>query len=158
MTNNPPITPTEGEVVAPYRNNVKGAAHVCHKVPTGGGKTFIAAGALKYAMNHLNPMYKMVVWLVPSNTILEQTLRNLRDKGHHYRQRIDTDFQNKVEIFDKQQALTGHRFTLANVMENLCILVMSFDSFRTNNKEGRKVYQENGYLQSFTSLLGKNFL
>ena len=156
MTNNPPITPTEGEVVAPYRNNVKGAAHVCHKVPTGGGKTFIAAGALKYAMNHLNPMYKMVVWLVPSNTILEQTLRNLRDKGHHYRQRIDTDFQNKVEIFDKQQALTGNRFTLANVIENLCILVMSFDSFRTNNKEGRKVYQENGYLQSFTSLLGKS--
>ena len=140
MTNNPPITPTEGEVVAPYRNNVKGAAHVCHKVPTGGGKTFIAAGALKYAMNHLNPMYKMVVWLVPSNTILEQTLRNLRDKGHHYR----------------QQALTGNRFTLANVIENLCILVMSFDSFRTNNKEGRKVYQENGYLQSFTSLLGKS--
>lgn len=156
MTNNPPITPSIGEVVAPYKNNVQGAAHICHKVPTGGGKTFIAAAAIKTAMSHLNPLYKMVVWLVPSNTILEQTLRNLRDKGHHYRQRIDTDFQNKVEIFDKQQALTGHGFTLTNVMENLCVLVMSFDSFRTNNKEGRKVYQENGYLQSFASLLGQS--
>lgn len=156
MTNNPPITPSLGEVVAPYKDNVRGAAHVCHKVPTGGGKTFIASAALKVAMSHLNPLYKMVVWLVPSNTILEQTLRNLRNKNHPYRERIDTDFQNKVEIFDKQQALTGHGFTLTSVTENLCILVLSFDSLRARNKEDRKVYQENGYLQSFTSLLGQS--
>ena len=149
QTNNPPLTPFPGTIIEPYKDNVKGAPHVCHKVPTGGGKTFIASAALKVAMTHINPLYKVVVWLVPSNAILEQTLRNLRNKQHPYRQRIDTDFQNRVEVFDKQQALTGHGFTLTTVRENLCILVMSFDSFRTNNKEGRKVYQENGYLQSF---------
>lgn len=153
QTNNPPITPFPGTIIEPYKNNVKGAPHICHKVPTGGGKTFIASAALKVAMSHINPPYKVVVWLVPSNAILEQTLRNLRDKQHPYRQRIDTDFQNRVEVFDKQQALTGHGFTLTAVHENLCILVMSFDSFRTNNKEGRKVYQENGYLQSFAPLV-----
>lgn len=153
QTNNPPITPFPGTIIEPYKNNVKGAPHVCHKVPTGGGKTFIASAALKVAMSHINPLYKVVVWLVPSNAILEQTLRNLRNKQHPYRQRIDTDFQNRVEVFDKQQALTGHGFTLNTVRENLCILVMSFDSFRTSNKEGRKVYQENGYLQSFAPLV-----
>lgn len=153
QTNNPPLTPFPGTIIEPYKDNVKGAPHVCHKVPTGGGKTFIASAALKVAMTHINPFYKVVVWLVPSNAILEQTLRNLRNKQHPYRQRIDTDFQNRVEVFDKQQALTGHGFTLTTVRENLCILVMSFDSFRTNNKEGRKVYQENGYLQSFAPLV-----
>lgn len=153
QTNNPPLTPFPGTIIEPYKDNVKGAPHVCHKVPTGGGKTFIASAALKVAMTHINPLYKVVVWLVPSNAILEQTLRNLRNKQHPYRQRIDTDFQNRVEVFDKQQALTGHGFTLTTVRENLCILVMSFDSFRTNNKEGRKVYQENGYLQSFAPLV-----
>lgn len=153
QTNNPPLTPFPGTIIEPYKDNVKGAPHVCHKVPTGGGKTFIASAALKVAINHINPLYKVVVWLVPSNAILEQTLRNLRNKQHPYRQRIDTDFQNRVEIFDKQQALTGHGFTLTTVRESLCILVMSFDSFRTSNKEGRKVYQENGYLQSFAPLV-----
>lgn len=153
QTNNPPLTPFPGTVIEPYKNNVKGAPHICHKVPTGGGKTFIASAALKVAMSHINPLYKVVVWLVPSNAILEQTLRNLRNKQHPYRQRIDTDFQNRVEVFDKQQALTGHGFTLATVRENLCVLVMSFDSFRASNKEGRKVYQENGYLQSFAPLV-----
>lgn len=153
QTNNPPLTPFPGTIIEPYKDNVKGAPHVCHKVPTGGGKTFIASAAVKVAMTHINPLYKVVVWLVPSNAILEQTLRNLRNKQHPYRQRIDTDFQNRVEVFDKQQALTGHGFTLTSVRENLCILVLSFDSFRTNNKEGRKVYQENGYLQSFAPLV-----
>lgn len=153
QTNNPPLIPFPGTVIEPYKDNVKGAPHICHKVPTGGGKTFIASAALKVAMNHINPPYKVVVWLVPSNAILEQTLRNLRNKQHPYRQRIDTDFQNRVEVFDKQQALTGHGFTLTTVRENLCILVMSYDSFRTNNKDGRKVYQENGYLQSFAPLV-----
>lgn len=155
QTNNPPITPMPGAVIEPYRDNVKGAPHICHKVPTGGGKTLIAAAALKVAMRHIDPQYKVVVWLVPSNAILEQTLRNLRNKHHPYRQRIDTDFQNRVEVLDKQQALTGHGFTLTTIRENLCILVMSFDSFRTRNKEGRKVYQENGYLQSFASIVGE---
>ena len=153
--NDPPLTPLLGTAIEPYKDNVKGAPHVCLKVPTGGGKTFIASAALKTAMAHINPPYKVVVWLVPSNAILEQTLRNLRDKDHPYRQRIDTDFQNRVEVFNKQQALTGHGFSLTTVRENLCILVMSFDSFRATNKEGRKVYQENGYLQSFSSLVSK---
>lgn len=149
-----PLTPFPGFAVEPYKDNVKNTPHVCVKVPTAGGKTFIACNALRTIfdiINHNGP--RAVVWLVPSVTILEQTLHNLQNPQHPYRKRINTNFGNRVAIFDKQQALTGAGFNLSCAQENLCILVMSFDSFRTNNKEGRKVYQENGYLQSFKPLI-----
>ena len=152
-----PLQPFSGNAVEPYKNNVKNAPHVCIKVPTGGGKTFIASAALSTIFNAFDAsLPKMVVWLVPSITILEQTLRNLRNPEHPYRQRINSDFANRVEVFNKEQALQGAGFSLSVVKENLCILVMSFDSLRARKKEDRKVYQENGNLQSFESLVGKD--
>ncbi|MCQ2219556.1 MAG: DEAD/DEAH box helicase family protein [Paludibacteraceae bacterium] len=152
-----PLTPSIGEAVEPYKNNVIPAPHVCIKVPTGGGKTFIASAALGTIFSAFNAShFRTVVWLVPGITILEQTLRNLRNTNHPYRQRISTDFANRVEIFSKEQALQGAGFSLSVAKENLCILVMSFDSLRAKKKEDRKVYQENGNLQSFESIVGKD--
>ena len=152
-----PLTPFPGEAVEPYKNNVGNAPHVCVKVPTGGGKTFIASAALGTIFREFDESrFRTVVWLVPSITILEQTLRNLRNPEHPYRQRISTDFSNRVEIFSKEQALQGAGFSLPVVRENLCILVMSFDSLRARKKEDRKVYQENGNLQSFEPIVGKD--
>ena len=152
-----PLTPFPGEAVEPYKNNVGNAPHVCVKVPTGGGKTFIASAALGTIFREFDESrFRTVVWLVPSITILEQTLRNLRNPEHPYRQRISTDFSNRVEIFSKEQALQGAGLSLPVVRENLCILVMSFDSLRARKKEDRKVYQENGNLQSFEPIVGKD--
>lgn len=149
------LTPFPGKAVEPYKDNVKNAPHVCIKVPTGGGKTFIASAALGTIFNNFDDNhFKTVVWLVPSITILEQTLKNLRNKNHPYRNRIDVDFQNRVEVLDKSQALQGAGFSLQVVKENLCIIVMSFDSLRARKKEDRKVYQENGNLLSFQSIVG----
>ena len=158
MTNNPPIAQFNiGGGISAYKNNVKNAPHLCVKVPTGGGKTLMAAASLKVIFNAFDEsMCRTVVWLVPSNSILEQTIRNLQDKRHPYRQRIDTDFNNRVIVIDKQQALFGQEFSAQTVRENLCILVMSYDSFRARNKEGRKVYQDNGYLNTFQSLVDKS--
>lgn len=152
-----PLTPFPGEAVEPYKANVKNAPHVCIKVPTGGGKTFIASAALGTIFNEFDAArFRAVVWLVPSITILEQTLRNLRNPNHPYRQRINADFANRVEIFSKEQALQGAGFSLSVAKENLCILVMSFDSLRAKKKEDRKAYQENGNLQSFAPLVSKD--
>lgn len=152
-----PLTPFPGEAVEPYKNNVGKAPHVCIKVPTGGGKTFIASAALGTIFREFDESrFHTVVWLVPSITILEQTLRNLRNPEHPYRQRISSDFQNRVEVFSKEQALQGAGFSLLVVQENLCILVMSFDSLRARKKDDRKVYQENGHLQSFEPIVGKD--
>ena len=127
------------------------------KVPTAGGKTFIACNAIKTifdAFTYDKP--KAVVWLVPSITILDQTIKNLKDTNHPYRQKINSQFGNKVEVFDKASLLQGNGFNATSVKEQLSIFVLSFDSIRTANKEGRKVYDQNGSLQSFETLLGKD--
>lgn len=152
-----PLFPYSGTAIEPYKNNVPRVPHICVKVPTAGGKTFIACNAIKTvfdAFAYDKP--KAVVWLVPSITILEQTIKNLKDTNHPYRQKINAHFGNKVEVFDKAELLQGSGFNATSVKEQLNIFVLSFDSIRTANKEGRKVFEQNGSLQSFEALLGKD--
>ena len=134
----------------PYNSELAGVPQVCFKVPTGGGKTFLAANSIRPifdSMPHIHP--KAVVWLVPSDAILTQTYRTLTDKNHDYRKKIDVDFGNKVEIYSKQQLLNGQNFNPTSVSDNLSVFVLSYDSFRTSKKDGRKAYQENGSLLPF---------
>jgi type III restriction enzyme len=152
-----PLFPYSGTAIEPYKNNVPRVPHICVKVPTAGGKTFIACNAIKTifdAFAYDKP--KAVVWLVPSITILDQTIKNLKDTNHPYRQKINSHFGNKVEVFDKAELLQGSGFNATSVKEQLNIFVLSFDSIRTANKEGRKVFEQNGSLQSFEALLGKD--
>lgn len=151
-----PLHPFVGTAIEPYKNNIPRVPHVCVKVPTAGGKTFIACNAIKTifdAFDYDRP--KAVVWLVPSITILDQTIKNLKDTSHPYRQKINSHFGNKVEVYDKAALLQGSGFNATSVKEQLSIFVLSFDSIRTANKEGRKVFEQNGSLQSFETLLGK---
>ena len=152
-----PLYPYSGTAIEPYKNSIPNVPHICVKVPTAGGKTFIACNAIKTvfdAFDYDRP--KAVVWLVPSITILDQTIKNLKDTSHPYRQKINSHFGNKVEVFDKSALLQGSGFNATSVKEQLNIFVLSFDSIRTANKEGRKVFEQNGSLQSFEALLGKD--
>ena len=147
-----PITPSLGEAVEPYKNNIPNCPHVCIKVPTAGGKTFIAANALSAIFKELDPARpKIVVWLVPSNSILEQTIRNFSNPRHPYREQLNTDFANKVNVFDKRMLLQGAGFNTSSVRENMTLCILSFDSLRARKKEDRKVNDENGNLQSFAN-------
>lgn len=151
-----PLFPYSGTAIEPYKNNVARVPHICVKVPTAGGKTFIACNAIKTifdAFAYDKP--KAVVWLVPSITILDQTIKNLKDSNHPYRQKINAHFGNRVDVFDKAELLQGSGFNATSVKEQLNIFVLSFDSIRTANKEGRKVFEQNGSLQSFETLLGE---
>lgn len=136
-----------------YKNNIKEVPHVCVKVPTAGGKTFIAVNALDRifsAFAEYNPTRpKFVVWLVPSLTILEQTVKNLSNIDHPYRQRLNDLFSGRVQIYEKADVLQGAGFNADTVKEQLSLVVMSFDSLKATNKENRKAFQENGYLASF---------
>ncbi|MBK8581559.1 MAG: DEAD/DEAH box helicase family protein [Flavobacteriales bacterium] len=59
--------------------------YVCLRVPTGGGKTLLACHAAGLAQSELlQADHSVVLWLVPSNTILDQTVDALRDKRHAY--------------------------------------------------------------------------
>ena len=137
----------------PYKNNVPGVPHICAKVPTAGGKTFIAVNALDTVFTALAKRSpnrpKMVVWLVPSLTILDQTVKALSAPEHPYRKRLDQLFRHRVAVYEKRDLLMGAGFSYDTAKEQLSIVVMSFDSLRAKNKEDRKIFQENGNLASF---------
>ncbi|MCD8203495.1 MAG: DEAD/DEAH box helicase family protein [Prevotella sp.] len=145
--------------VRPYVDSVKGVPRVTLKVPTAGGKTFMACNALKTIFNNLQAgMYenKVVAWFVPSDTILKQTLRNLQDPRHPYRQKIDALFAHHVVVVDKEAALAAQGISPANMKENLTIFVLSVQSFVETVKKTKsaksqeqmkpRAYRENGNL------------
>lgn len=148
------ITPMKNEAIEPYKNNIPRVPHICVKVPTAGGKTYIACNAIQPIFEGLGlEKSRLVVWLTPSVTIREQTLKNLKDVNHPYRQRINLHFNNRVEVLNKDEALQGIGFNASSVSEQLTILVLSYASLRAKNKEDRKVNDPNSHLQSFESVV-----
>lgn len=149
------IKPESNSVIKPYNDSVKRAPHVCLKVPTAGGKTFIASCSIKTIFDEYKAIQKKcVVWLVPSDSILEQTKNALKNSEHPYRQRINVDFANRVEVYEKSELLQARGFSPTSMNENLNIFILSFDSLRVKNKEGRKVYQDNGNYINFAEEIG----
>lgn len=141
--------------IDPYQDILAEVPNVCFKVPTGGGKTFMACASVKPIFDALPALKtKSVVWLVPSDAILEQTLKNLKDPAHPYRQRLNADFGGRVEVYSKQELLNGQNLNPTSVTEQLSVMVLSFDSFRSNKKEGLKAFQENSNLASFGQVFG----
>ncbi|WP_028510332.1 DEAD/DEAH box helicase family protein [Ruminococcus sp. NK3A76] len=139
--------------VPSYRNSIKGVPHVCMKVPTGGGKTFMACAAVRRIFDALpQGKPKMVVWLVPSDPILVQTTTNLMNPDHPYTRRLNADFGGRVGVFTKEMLLNGQNFTPDTVHEQLTVCILSYSSLRIDSKKKdvRKVYQENGNLKNFS--------
>lgn len=138
--------------VPAYRSALPGVPHVCTKVPTGGGKTFMACAALRRIFDAM-PLDKpkVVVWLVPSDSILTQTIRNLSDPDHDYRLRLNSDFGGAVGVYTKEMLLNGQQFSPDTVRGQLTVCVLSYGSLRIDSKKKdvRKVYQENGNLLKF---------
>ena len=139
-----------------YQDVIPGVPNLCFKVPTGGGKTFIACNAVRPIFDALPATKtKAVVWLVPSDAILTQTAKSLKNPQHPYRQKIDVDFGGRVEVYTKQELLNGQNFNPTAVTEQLSVMVLSYDSFRGRGKEVLKAYQENSNLAEFAKVLGK---
>lgn len=138
-----------------YQDLLPGVPNLCFKVPTGGGKTLLACASLSAIFAAL-PLQKIkaVVWLVPSEAILTQTLKALKDPRHPYRQKIDADFNGRVSVYSKQELLNGQNFNPTVINEQLSIMVLSYDSFRSSNREGLKAYKENSNLAIFNKVLG----
>ena len=111
-----------------YQDVLPGVPNLCFKVPTGGGKTFLACNAVRPVFDALPfTKTKAMVWLVPSDAILTQTVKALKDPRHPYRQKIDVDFGGRVEVYTKQELLNGQNFNPTAVTEQLSIMVLSYD-------------------------------
>jgi type III restriction enzyme len=142
----------------PYRDApmiAEGTPYVCLRIPTGGGKTVMGAHAVGIAArDYLQARNPMVLWLVPSTPILEQTVAALKDLDHPYRRALAADFGRDVSILTKAEALAMSR---ADAEGGACIIVSTIQSFRREkpsgeeDAEGLKVYQDAGSLMDHFS-------
>ena len=143
--------PITGEGMRPYQNTVPNAVHLSIKVPTAGGKTFIACNALKTIFDAMpDTKARAVVWLVPWSNLLDQTVRNLSNPDHPYCQKLNSLFNNRVQVYEKRDLLQGANFNPSSVQEQLSIMVVNFASIRAKNKEDRKFNEQNSNLSSFS--------
>ncbi|MCW0483679.1 DEAD/DEAH box helicase [Gaoshiqia sediminis] len=145
----------------PYKNNIPGATHIAIKVPTAGGKTFIACNALHSIFKSFDVTRpKAVVWLVPWSNLLQQTAGHLSNPTHPYREKLNALFGNRVEVFEKEELLQGAGFNPTSAKEQLNIFVFNFSSIRINStkKDDRKVYEQNGALEQFRGFVDKDLV
>ncbi len=131
--------------------------HVCFKIPTGGGKTLLGAGAIE----RLNRTSGLVLWMVPTNAIYQQTKEKLWDRQHPYRDLLERACGGRVKVMEKDDPLTA-----ADVEHRLCIMLISLqsanrqkgqDSLRMNKDSGRyeTFFPDSDGLQANDSLRAK---
>ncbi|TSC84409.1 MAG: type III restriction protein res subunit [Parcubacteria group bacterium Gr01-1014_17] len=119
---------------------------VCIKVPTGGGKTLIAAHSVGVIFDSFlkeRGDAGLVMWFVPSDAILKQTLRVLKNRTNDIRSAIDARFDAKVKVFNVGEAKTIKK---SDIAENVCIVVSTLSAFRREQRDALKVFQSNGEL------------
>jgi type III restriction enzyme len=125
--------------------------YVCLRVPTGGGKTLLAAHAIGTAVrDYLQAECGVILWLVPSTPILEQTLSALKNPRHPYRYAVERGDGaaslgvGAVEVLTIEEAL---RVTPGTLDGATVIIVATIQGFRVEDTTGRKVYDDdNGAL------------
>lgn len=127
--------------------------YVCLRLPTGGGKTLLAARSVSIACDAwIEKDYPLVLWLVPSNTIRRQTVETLKNPAHPYRQALDESFPDRIRIFDIAD------FTQVrpqDLRDRCCIVVGTIQTLRVSNTEGRKVYAHHEELEPHFSTLSE---
>ena len=106
-------------------------------MPTGGGKTLLACHTAGLAMREfMHADSAVVLWLVPSNTILDQTRDALTDERHPYRRALELAC-GAVEVKSIEEALALKR---GDVEGQTVVIVSTIQAFRADDTTGRKVY------------------
>ena len=128
--------------------------YVCLRLPTGGGKTILAAHSISIARDAwVDKDWPLVLWLVSSNTIRLQTADALKNTRHPYRKVLDAAFDGKVRVFDIADFthIRPH-----DIRDHCCIVVGTIQTLRVRSTEGRKVYAHNENMEPHFSGLPKN--
>ncbi|GAA6142322.1 DEAD/DEAH box helicase family protein [Hydrogenophaga sp. 5NK40-0174] len=116
--------------------------YFCLRVPTGGGKTWLAAKSVQLVNTHLlRGEHSVVLWLVPSKPIREQTIKALKDRSHPYHAALRE--AGPITVLDLEEAKSVTRATLDT---STTVIVATRQAFQVEEEECRKVYQSSGAL------------
>ena len=134
----------------PYSSRWDGAEraipNICLKVPTGGGKTLMAAAGVGKVFNaYLNRHSGLVLWVVPNEAIYRQTLKTLKNRDHPYHQMLNVAGAGRVKILEKDSPLTR-----LDVESHLCVMLLMLASASRQSKETLRFFRDRGNVLGFT--------
>jgi len=133
----------------PYSARLDGTGRtvpdIVFKVPTGGGKTYLAVSALSRIFGrYLGRQKGFVLWVVPNEAIFAQTQRHLINRQHPYRQMLDVMSGNTVLLLEKSDHLDARM-----VESHLCVMLLMLQSSNRENQDTLKMFQDRGDVQGF---------
>lgn len=134
----------QGNPYYPLQGFPAAMPYFCLRIPTGGGKTWLAAKSVALLNTHLlHSEHSVVLWLVPSKAIRDQTINALRQPSHPYHLALRE--AGSLTVLDLEQAKSVTRATLDT---STTLIVTTRQAFQVEDEECRKVYQNNGALMS----------
>ncbi|MBM3496906.1 MAG: type III restriction endonuclease subunit R, partial [Armatimonadetes bacterium] len=133
----------------PYSSRRTGDGHdvpnATLKVPTGGGKTLLAAACVSRILaRYLQANTGVVLWIVPNEAIFAQTRKQLSDRDHPYRQMLDRAAAGKVKVLTKESPLSR-----TDVEGSLCVLLLMLQSANRQTKETLRLFRDRGNVHGF---------
>ena len=130
------VADNAGEYVSRTDDAGRPIPHICFKIPTGGGKTLLAAAALE----RLNRQTGLTLWVTPTRAIYEQTRAALRNREHPYRQMLERASAGRVKLLEKDD-----QFTRADVANYLCVMLLMLPAAnRQKGKEFLRMFRDSG--------------
>lgn len=123
---------------AAYVDVFDGAPSACLRIPTGGGKTLMAAHAIDVAAKTLmDSDAPVALWLTPSDVIRSQTLQALNTAGHPYRAALEEYYPQRLHVCELENLQTVGRQELGRAA---VVIVATIQSFRVTDTTKRNVY------------------
>lgn len=117
----------------------------CLKIPTGGGKTLLAVKTIDLVNSHFRRSNRgLVLWIVPTTQIYNQTLARLKDRNDPYRQTLDNASGARTLILERTQ-----HFTPADIEQSLCVLMLMLPAAARQTKETLRMFRDSGGFDAF---------
>ncbi len=142
------LPPSRADVPFSKRRDGTGspAPNVVMKVPTGGGKTFLAVNAVSRVMGrYVNSNKGFVLWIVPNEAIYAQTLKRFRERRHPYRQMLDMAGAGRVRVMEKNDRLRAR-----DVETSLCVMLLMLQSANRETRDSLRMFRDRGDVHGFT--------
>ena len=117
----------------------------CLKIPTGGGKTLLATKVIDLVNTHHRLRQTgLVLWIVPTTQIYNQTLKALKDRDHPYRQQLDLSSAGRTLVLEKTS-----KFGPRDIRECLCVLMLMLPSANRATREQLRIFRDSGGFERF---------
>ena len=125
------VAESAGEYVNRTDGGGRPIPHICFKVPTGGGKTLLAAAALERRHQQTG----LILWIVPSKAIYNQTKAALWNREHPYRQMLERASAGRVKMLEKDDS-----FNRDDVANYLCVMLLMLPASEPTKGERVSAY------------------